>query len=230
MEFTLLAAALTGALGAWLGLKIPAVRERTARIDKPWDVLVGAAAIGVFVGRITEMIGAGVNPITNPLDVILVRGGVDTAAAALAALGTLGWVFRTELATLDALAPAALGGLAGWHAGCLWTDSCLGTATGGDWGFTRAVSDVGRHPTELYAATALVAFAFLVARAKTPFVATGLAVAGAGAVRAATQPIRPSLTGGPLWAYLAAVGLGTAIAAFGWRSGRPRPTVRPRLD
>jgi len=217
MEFTLLGAAVTGAVGLWLGLRLPGVRSRSEVLDRPWDVLVGAAAIGVFSGRLVEMVIVGVNPLTNPFDVILVRGGVNTVAASIAAGATLAWVYRSDLTALDVVAPATLLGLAGWHAGCLWTGSCLGAATGGDWGFTLPGSEVGRHPTELYAAIALVAFAFVVSRPRTPFVATGLALAAAGAVRAATQPIRPSLTGGPVWAYLTAVAVGFAIALAGRR-------------
>ena len=225
MEFTLLGAALTGALGIWLGIRLPGVRSRAETVERPWDVLVGAAAIGVFSGRLVEMITVGVNPLTNPFDVILVRGGVDTVAASVAALVTLAWVFRDDLTTLDIVAPAALLGLAGWHAGCLWTGSCLGAATGGDWGFTLPGSLVGRHPTELYAAAALAVFAVVTTRPRTPFVATGLALAAAGAVRAATQPIRPSLTGGPMWAYLTAIALGSAVAIGGHRWARRRPQV-----
>ncbi len=217
MEFTLLGAALTGAIGAWIGLRLPGVRARAEALDRPWDVLVGAAAIGVFSGRLVAMITAGVNPLTSPFDVILVRGGVDTVAATIGALATLVWVFRADLTTLDVVAPAALLGLAGWHAGCLWTGSCLGAATGGDWGFTLPGSQVARHPTELYAAAALTVFAVVATRPRAPFVATGLALAAAGAVRAATQPIRPSLTGGPMWAYLAAVAVALAIAVSGRR-------------
>jgi prolipoprotein diacylglyceryltransferase len=225
MEFTLLGAALTGALGLWLGLRLPGIRVRAETIDRPWDVLVGAAAIGVFSGRLVEMITVGVNPLTNPFDVILVRGGVDTVAASIGALLTLAWVFRDDQTTLDIVAPAALLGLAGWHAGCVWTGSCLGAATSGDWGFTLPGSSVGRHPTELYAAVALAVFAVVTTRPRTPFVATGLALAGAGAVRAATQPIRPSLTGGPMWAYLAAIALGSAVAIGGFLLARRRSPV-----
>lgn len=223
MEFTLLGAALTGALGVWLGLRLPGVRSRAEALDRPWDVLVGAAAIGVFSGRLVAMITTGVSPLTNPFDVILVRGGVDTVAASIAALATLAWVFRDDLVTLDIVAPAVLLGLAGWHAGCLWTGSCLGAATGGDWGFTRAESLVARHPTELYAAVALAVLAYVSTRPRTPFVATGFALAAAGAVRAATQPIRPSITGGPMWAYITAVALGAtvAIAARLWARRAP---------
>lgn len=217
MEFTLLGAALTGAIGIWLGLRLPGVRLRAEALDRPWDVLVGAAAIGVFSGRLVEMVTVGVNPLTSPFDIILVRGGVDTVAASITALATLAWVFRADPTALDIVAPAALLGLAGWHAGCLWTGSCLGAATGGGWGLTLPGSEVGRHPTELYAAVALAAFAFAATRLRAPFVATGLALAAAGAVRAATQPIRPSLTGGPMWAYLTAVALGLSVALAGRR-------------
>jgi prolipoprotein diacylglyceryltransferase len=225
MEFTLLGAALTGALGVWLGLRLPAVRSRAEALDRPWDVLVGAAAIGVFSGRLVAMITTGVNPLTNPFDVILVRGGVDTVAASIAALATLAWVFRDDVVTLDIVAPAVLLGLAGWHAGCLWTGSCLGSATGGDWGFTRAGSLVARHPTELYAAGALAVLAYASTRPRTPFVATGLALAAAGGVRAATQPIRPSITGGPMWAYITAVALGSAVAIAARLWARRAPLV-----
>lgn len=227
MEFTLLGAALTGAFGAWLGLRLPAVRKRAASIERPWDVLVGAAAIGVFSGRVFEMIISGVNPLTNPFDIILVRGGVDTVAASVAALATLVWMFRSDLGALDVLAPAALLGLAGWHAGCLWTGSCLGTATGYDWGFTLPGSTIPRHATELYAAAALGVLAVVLTRPQRPFTATGLALASAGAVRAATQPMRPSLTGGPFWAYLGAVVIGLAIVAIGRMPRRRQPGVSP---
>jgi prolipoprotein diacylglyceryltransferase len=170
------------------------------------------------------MVAAGVNPLTNPFDIVLVRGGVDTVAASIAALATLAWVFRSELTALDVVAPAALLGLAGWHAGCLWTGSCLGAATSGDWGIVSPAG-VARHPTELYAAVALIILAFAVTRPRTPFVASGLALAAAAGVRAATQPIRPSLTGGPMWAYFAAVGLGLLVAAFGRRWAPREPAV-----
>ena len=226
MEFTLLGAALTGAFGIWLGLRLPGVKSRAMALDRPWDVLVGAAAIGVFSGRLVEMVAAGVNPLTNPFDIILVRGGVDTVAASIAALATLGWVFRADLGALDVVAPAALLGLAGWHAGCLWTGSCLGAATGGDWGIVSPAG-VARHPTELYAAAALVVFAVATTRIRTPFAATGLAIAAAGGVRAATQPIRPSLSGGPMWAYLTAVALGFVIAVVGRRWQRRSVSSEP---
>ena len=61
------------------------------------------------------------------------------------------------------------------------------------------------------------------------FVATGLALAAAGAVRAATQPIRPSLTGGPMWAYLTAIALGSAVVIGGHLLARRRPPVSSDL-
>lgn len=218
MEFTLLAAALTSALALWLGVKFRLRRGTYRHPDKPFDVLLGSAGVGVFTGRVAQMLMDGVNPVRNPVDVLLVRAGVDTVTATVAALITLAWVYREDLQMLDIVAPAALLGLSGWHAGCIWTNSCLGAATGSDVGFTLPGSTVARHPTELYAAAALAVSAYFISRARKPFVATGLSLAAAGGVRAATQPIRPSLSGGPLWAYLTAVAVGLVVV--GWTRTR----------
>ena len=218
MEFTLLAAALTGALALWLGVRYQVQRHPYRHTDKPFDVLLGAAGVGVFAGRVAQMLMSGVNPVRNPLDVLLVRAGIDTVVATVAALITLAWVYRHELQMLDVVAPAALLGLSGWHAGCIWTNSCLGAATGSDLGFTLPGSAVARHPTELYAAAALAVSAYLISRTQRPFIAAGLSLAAAGGVRAATQPIRPSLSGGPMWAYLTAVAVGLLVV--GWAQTR----------
>lgn len=223
MEFTLLWAALTAAAMMSAGTRIWPNRLP----NRAFDRLIGAAAVGLFSGRIVAMGLQGINPITNPTDIIIVRGGVDTAGAVFGALLALIWSVRHELDSLDSLAPAAMLGLAGWHAGCLWRGACLGAATDLPWGWSGPTSDITRHPVELYAALGLVAAAYLIGRTGwRPFLRFGLALGAAGLIRLVTEPLRPSLTGGPTGWYTAAIALGLVIAALGSRlaDSHPPPT------
>ena len=220
MELTLLANALTAAAFVW-----GANRLFRPAVDRSTDLLIGAAAVGLLVGRLAAMIGAGVNPLVRPGDILVVRGGVSTGFAALGALVALGWTLRHDLPrSLDLLAPAALAGLAGWHGGCLWRNTCLGTAAELPWAMTAAGSDTGRHPVEVYAALALIAGAIVVRRLRArPWLATGSALAIAGAVQLVTDPMRVSIVGGPTGWYFAAVVIGTGLAVFSQRLTRTRP-------
>ena len=212
MEFTLLWAVLTGIGAAWIGTRV--WDERLP--ERPMDKLVGSALAGLFFGRIAAMIGQGVNPLTNPLDIIIVRGGVSTPVATLAALTALIWPARRDPGAVDSLAPAALAGLAGWHAGCLWRDTCLGTASDLPWAWSTSTSDIARHPVELYAAILLIAGAYAVARSGwKPYLRSGLALTIAGASRLLTEPMRPSISGGPVAWYAVAVVGGIALALLG---------------
>lgn len=214
MEFTLLAAALTGVAALWLALR------RGGHVSE-FDRLLGAAAVGLFAGRLVAMIASGINPLTNPLDILIVRGGVSTVGAALGALVYLAWSTRNDPAILDAVAPATLAGLAGWHAGCLWRGTCLGTATDLPWGWALAGSDVSRHPVELYTAILLAAGAWSLSRIHRPSgVVAALALAVAAGARLVTEPFRPSLTGGPVVWYAAALAVGT-VGALVFARRRP---------
>lgn len=205
MEFTLLWAALTGVAFAYLGTRIWSERLP----DHPTDRMVGAAAVGLLAGRLTAMILQGINPLTNPGDILIVRGGVHTGAAAIGAIVTFLWAVKWRLPYLDAVAPAALFGLAGWHAGCLWRGACLGTSSELIWAWTEPGSTVTRHPVELYAALGLVLAAWLVSRLPWRLLTrAGAALALAGLVRLATEPMRPSITGGPVWWYAGAIAFG----------------------
>lgn len=226
MEFTLLAAVLTGVAFAWITLRLHA--DRVNRIDRPLDALIGAAAVGMVVGRLVAMAGARVNPLTHPTDILIVRAGVDTVAASAAATATLIWMGRKDLpGFVDSLAPAALAGLAGWHAGCLWRGTCLGAAAAVPWGWAQPGSTITRHPIGLYGAVALVLAAWLVTRVRTPWVPTGLAIGSASLVRLLIEPVRPSLTGGPMWWYGLAVLAGAGVAVFGWRRTPPQRPLEP---
>lgn len=224
MEFTLLFAALTAFVMMWVGTRI-----WTGRLpERPLDDLVGSAVVGLFVGRIAAMVAQGINPFINPLDIIIVRGGVHTGAAAIGAISALAWASRNRLANLDSLAPAALLGLAGWHTGCLWRGACLGTASDLPWAWSGPVSEITRHPVELYAAVALVASAWLVGRLPWRILLkSGSALGLAGLVRLITEPMRPSLSGGPIGWYLAAVIVGLAAALVAERLAGEVPASAP---
>ncbi|HIE21042.1 MAG TPA: hypothetical protein EYP73_00405, partial [Acidimicrobiia bacterium] len=87
MEFTLLWAALTAVAAIWVAARIWPDRLP----DHPTDRLIGAAAVGMLVGRLTAMVIQGVNPLSNLGNILLVRGGVHTGAATLGAIGAFVW-------------------------------------------------------------------------------------------------------------------------------------------
>ncbi len=232
MEFTLLFAAFFGVAGFWLMLRWEAPRGNAAGCAADlWEVGLTAAVVGVFVGRIAAMLSDGVNPITNPGDLLIVRAGVSTGWASVAALAAVGWMARRELLVVaDAIAPAALAGLAGWHAGCLARESCLGTTTDLPWGIAQSAGGPGRHPVEIYAAIlfAAAAVALAVWKAKgrpAPMLPFAIALGASGAIRLITEPFRPALSSGPIWWYLAAIATGMAAAVW---SMRRRQSTRPR--
>lgn len=216
MEFTLLAAAAMAMASVQLGLRWDAIRANAADcVRTHWDRAVVAAVTGVFVGRMVAMALDGANPLSR--DLLIVRAGVDTVGATIAAIAAVAWAGRRRVDdALDGLAAAALFGLAGWHASCVVTDACLGTTTDLPWGITSSASGVPRHPVEIYAALAFVVAAFLVSRLRSrgtlrALGASSLALGVAGAVRLATEPLRLSLGGGPTWWYLAALLLGATV-------------------
>ncbi len=212
MELTLLWAALTAVVLAWLGTRI----WPEGLPDHPVDRLVGAGAVGLLIGRIAAMAVQGTNPWTNPGDVLVVRGGVHTGAATIGAIATFLWSVRGRTDYLDAIAPAALLGLAGWHGGCLWRGACLGSAADVSWAWSEPGSLIARHPVEIYAALALAAAAWAVsALGKRPLLRSGAALALAGAIRLATEPIRLSITGGAWGWYLGAITIGVLSALLG---------------
>jgi prolipoprotein diacylglyceryltransferase len=215
MEFTLLWAAATGvglaAVMAGLEKRWGLIPEEIGSLT---DLILGAAVTGLITGRLASMILAGISPITHPADILIVRSGVDTGFASLGALAFVGLTSRRHLATtLDVLGPAALAGLAGWHAGCLYRGACLGTTSTLPWAVAQEGSTLTRHPVEIYAAllflTGALALLFLLRRGIRPTGAAGaLGLGLAGAIRLATEPIRPSLGSGPVAWYMAAIAIG----------------------
>lgn len=231
MEFTLLFAALTGVAGIWVtGRVLGRLGLLPEWLDRPTDVLVGAAVIGLATGRVAAMIGDGVNPFSS--DLLIVRAGVDTGFASLGALVALGCSVRRRIPeTLDAMAPMAVAGLAGWHLGCIWRSACLGTASNLPWTVAQPGSDITRHPVEIYAALALAGLVWgLTLLPARRWLATGVALAGVAGVRLATEPLRLSLGGGPVGWYLTGLLGGLALAAVGPRliGTRSPPTGQDR--
>lgn len=214
MEFTLLWAALTAVVFGWIGLRIWSEQLPEHSTDR----LVGATLAGLLGGRLIAMIGQGVNPITHPADIIIVRGGVSTAGAAAIFLVTLLWTTRSTPTAPDAMAPAVLLALAGWHAGCLWRGACLGTASDLPWAWAQPGSLITRHPVELYVAIALIVAAFAVSRLGWQFwLRTGAALVIAAAVRLGTEPLRPSITGNASVWYVTGILVGLAMILVGPR-------------
>jgi len=212
VEFTLLWAVLTAVALGWIGLRIWGERLP----EHPFDLLIGAAVVALVVGRLTAMLTQGVNPMTSPGDVIVIRGGVHTGAASLTFLTALLWKTRGNRGALDALAPATLLALAGWHAGCLWRDACLGAPSDLPWAWALDGSTVSRHPVEIYAAMGLALGGLLVASLPwRPWLRAGTALVIASGVRLLTETMRPSITGGPTRWYVAGVLLGVVLVIAG---------------
>ena len=236
MEFTLLGAVAMAVVPLYGVLYWEAKRGNAASCSRNlWDVALVAAVVGIFVGRVASMLGNGVNPLTHPADLLIVRGGVATGPAAMAALIAVAWLGRSELwAVADGLAAAALAGLGGWHAGCVVRDACLGTPSDLPWAFAQSGSSITRHPVELNAAILFLSAAGFLAlwrkRARLASgIATGVALASAGAFRLMTEPLRPTLDGGPIGWYGAGIAIGLAVAARSWLSrNRESPPTSPK--
>jgi len=226
MEFSLLGAAAIGLGGAYSVLWWEAGRGNAAVCTRHlWDILLTAGIIGLVAGRLAAMIGGGTNPLTHLGDILVIRGGVDTGIAAIAALTAVTFLSRKDLLpTIDAVSPAALTGLAGWQAGCLARGACLGTPTDAVWGMHQAGSTIGRHPVELYAAILLMVgvVALMTWKRRHPpaGIVAGAAIAWAGAVRLATEPMRPGIGSGPEWWYAAGIVTGISVATWSWLRAR----------
>jgi prolipoprotein diacylglyceryltransferase len=219
MEFTLLWAALTAFAAATLMLRLRPLDDP----HRPLDRIVGAAVVGMFAGRLAAILEAGINPVSNPGQLLLIRGGVDTMWASLAGFATLAWPLRQNLPALDNLAPAALVALSGWHAGCVWRSTCLGSASDLPWAWALPGSDVTRHPVELYAAIGFAVSALIFARLSLPSGAlTGLAVFSSALTRLLTEPMRPSIGGGPIAFYIVAGLVGLVAVALSYRRSLTR--------
>jgi prolipoprotein diacylglyceryltransferase len=235
MEFTLLAAAMLGVGSAYVMLWWEARHGNADRCaGNLWDTMLVSGMAGLVVGRIVAMLLDGVNPIGHPADIILVRSGVSTVGATLGAVATFLWFARREpIRTADAISAATLAALAGWHAGSMFRGSFLGTPSDLPWTMAQSGSSVTRHPVEIYAAIGYLIIAVAVALWKAygrpPLgAAASVAILGAAGVRVLTEPMRPSLGGGPIWFYVLGVIVG--IVGIGWSIWNKRRTLAARSD
>jgi prolipoprotein diacylglyceryltransferase len=227
MEFTLLGAALVAVAAGYAVLWWEAGRTNAAECTRDvWDALVAALVAGLVLGRVAAMALAGTNPLTNPGDLLIVRGGVDTVAATVAGLGAFSWQVRADLLRLaDAAGPAALAMLAGWHGGCVVRATCLGTPSDLPWAIAQPGSAITRHPVEIYAAIAFAVgvVALVTWKHRRPpagvIGVTALALAAIG--RLITEPLRPGL-GSDLTPWYAAATIG-ALGLAAWLLLRRRP-------
>ncbi len=222
MEFTLLGATAIAVSLLYVTLWYEGGRTNAADCTRRvWDALLAAVLAGVAVGRIVAMMRGGVNPLTSPADILIVRGGVDTVAAATAALLVYAVLVRRDLWSLaDAAAPAALAGLAGWHAGCMVRAACLGTPSDLPFAIAQPGSGITRHPVEIYAALLLLTAAIVLILWKRsrpgPGIIAMTGIAAAATARLATEPMRPVLGNSLiLWYAVAAL---LAAAATAWRA------------
>ena len=227
MEFGLLAAALIAAVCVRLTLAAEAATVAPEQDSgRLWDLALLSAFVGLGVGRIGAMVAGGTNPLAHPLDVLILRGGVEVVLASVTALVAFGVAARRDLvATADAVAPAAIAGLVGWHGGCFTRGACLGTPSDLPWAISGP-SGVGRHPVELYAALLLVvggiALVLLKARHPRPGVIAGLAIGIASGARLVTEPMRLGIGTSPLWWYAGGVAAGGAGVVAAVVAGRRR--------
>jgi prolipoprotein diacylglyceryltransferase len=188
-----------------------------------------SAMSGLLIGRLVAMISVGINPVADPFQIILIRSGVSTVGATLGTLAVFTWLARKSLLdAADSIAPAALAGLAGWSAGCLATGSCLGTESSLPWATALPGSTVTRHPVEMYAAGAFllagIGLAMWKQHGRPPLGSVaGIALLSASLIRLATEPLRISLAGGPIYLYITGALAGTTLTIWSLLRARNMP-------
>jgi prolipoprotein diacylglyceryltransferase len=227
MQFDLLGSAAFAVFGFWIMLRWEAKRGNAAGCAVSlWDVGLMSGMAGLLIGRLVAMVSVGINPFTDPFQIILIRSGVSTVAATLGTLAMFAWLSRKSLLeTADGIAPAALVGLAGWSAGCLATGSCLGTESSLPWATALPGSTITRHPVELYAAGAFlltgIGLAMWKQHGRPPLGSVaGVALLLASLIRLATEPLRISLAGGPIYLYITGAIAGAALLTWSLLKGR----------
>ncbi|MXX01964.1 MAG: hypothetical protein F4Z79_10205 [Acidimicrobiia bacterium] len=217
MDLTVLGRAV-GAMAA-AALALWALRRtRPAVVGDPFNDLSGAALVAIGVGRLAYLWAEGVNVFADPIELILVRGGISPVPAAAGAVGFLAWTCRSDVINrLDYLAPAALSGIAVWELGCWRQGNCLGSPSGLWWAMALPGSELTRHPVGLYAGVLLAAAAVWLLVRPLPWRGATAAVALGWA--AAVRSIVPLWSVGGWsdrgWWYLAGavLGMGGLVAA-----------------
>lgn len=232
MDLTLLSRAAGALAAASLGLWLLR-RRRPPDYGGPFSDLLGAVLAGLAAGRLVYVVAEGVDLLGRPLDFVMVRGGIASGPAGLAALGYLAWTCRSNLAArMDHLAPAALLGLAAWEAGCWWQGACLGAPSGLWWAMALPGSDLTRHPVGMYAAVLLAAGAAWLLRLPLPRqgATAAIGLGWASVVRLAVPLWSVGGWSSRSWWYVAGllVGLLGFAAAFRVPEGTGNPLSLPQ--
>nr|MDE0501835.1 prolipoprotein diacylglyceryl transferase [bacterium] len=200
-------------------------RSRSEVVGDPFNDLLGAVLVGIGVGRLAYLWAEGVNVFADPIELILVRGGISPVPAAAGAVAFLAWTSRSDLANrMDYLAPAALSGIAVWEAGCLWQGACLGSPSELWWAMALPGSELTRHPVGLYAAVlfAVAAIWLLVRPLPWKGATAAMALGWAAGVRAIVPLWSVGGWSDRGWWYLAGVivGVGGVVVARSRARGR----------
>ena len=221
MDLTLLlrAAGAMTAGGLWLWMTRS---RRPPHYATPFGDLMGAVLMGLAVGRLVYLLGERVDILVQPLDFLMVRGGISPVAAGLGAVGYLAWTCRSDLLPrTDYLAPAVLWGVAVWEAGCWWQGACLGSVSQLWWTMALPGSDLTRHPVGMYAALLLAAGALILGWRTWPWrgAATWAALGWVSGVRLLTPLWSVEAWSGRSWWYLFGFLAGvTGVAAAFFRA------------
>ncbi len=226
MEFSLVAGAAIGVTAFRVLLGWEAKRgNASACALNLWYLGLVSATSGLIIGRITAMVGDGVNPLGAPGQIAALQNGVSTAAAAIGTLAVFSILARSApMTAADAVAPSALFGLAGWRAGYLIAGTHLDSESSFPWAAPLLSGDV-MHTVELYAAGALLvvgaALGVWKQRGRPPLASvTGAALLSVSTIRLTTELLQTSPSGEPvtLYAIGAISGVVIIVLAFHRRS------------
>lgn len=206
------------ALAVTIAVAWSAVRDRDVAAGRIADAVLEVAIVGVVAGRLAWVAVEGLDVVLRaPTTLLLVRAGVETWIGAGAAVVWAWWrwdVSRRRWA-LPAAPPAALAGVAVWHAGCGFEGVCAGVAV--DWGvrlpgYLSPVVPVGY--LEAVAAATLAGVAWW-ARHRTS--AAIVALAAYALVRAGLGFARAPIAGLPTRDQVLSLVAAVALGALAWR-------------
>lgn len=215
-------ARLVPALAVTIGVGWLALRNRDVSLGRMTDTVLELAIVGVVAGRLAWVAVEGLDVVLRaPTTLLLVRAGVETWIGVAAAVAWAWWRWDDghRRWALSAAPPAALAGLAVWHAGCGFEGVCAGIAV--EWGvrlpgYLSPVVPVGY--VEAVAAAALAGAAWRVRERTSAALA---AVAAYALIRAGLGFARASITGLPTRDQVLSVLAATALAGVAWRLRRP---------
>jgi len=222
VSFNLAADAAVGVAAFWALLVWEAKRGNAAGCAlNVWNAGIVAASSGVLIGRLTRMLADGIDPLTAPAQIINIAGGVSTVGSGIGTVVVFTFLARhAPVRAGDAIAPAALFGLAGWHASFFTTTTFLRPELLRD-------TDVDLYTTGglLIAGAALAVWK---QRGRPPLGAiTGTALLASSSILLVAELLHTSPAGGSLMLYSLGMVAGTATIIS---SPIRRPKAHPHSD